>query len=131
MRFRKTQLPGQTRVLNARARARAGAAVVAGDQNHVRAALGNARGNGADAGLRNELDVDPRVRIGVLEIEDQLRQILNRIDVVMRGRGDEPHAGCRVPRPRDLRIDLAAGQLAAFAGLRTLRHLDLNLLGGG
>jgi len=118
-------------VLNARARARAGAAVVAGDQDDIRAALGNARGNGADAGLRNELYVDPRVWIGVLEIEDQLRQILNRIDVVMRGRGDETHAGCRVPRASNLRINLSAGQLAALTGLCTLRHLDLNLLGGG
>jgi hypothetical protein len=36
-----------------------------------------------------------------------------------------PTPGGGVPRLGDPRIDLGAGQLAAFAGLRALRHLDL------
>ena len=73
-------------MLNARARACSRAAVVAGDENHVRAAFGNARGNGADARLGDELHVDARVGVCVLKVEDQLRQILDRIDIVVRRR---------------------------------------------
>ena len=51
MRLRQAQLPGQARVVDGGSRRRAGAAVVAGDQDHLRARLGHARGHGADAGL--------------------------------------------------------------------------------
>ncbi|MPM45000.1 hypothetical protein SDC9_91685 [bioreactor metagenome] len=50
---------------------------------------------------------------------------------MMRRRRNQPHAGRRVPRPRDARIYLSGRQLPALAWLRALRHLDLNLLGGG
>src|SRR6185436_5489762 len=42
---------------------------------------------------------------------------------------DEAHAGRRVPRLRNPRVDLVPGQLAALAGLGALRHLDLQLVG--
>ena len=66
--------------------------------------------------------------IGVLQIVDQLGEVFDRIDVVMRRRRDQPDARRRVPRLGDPRIHLRAGQLAAFAGLRALRHLDLDLV---
>ena len=47
---------------------------------------------------------------------------------MVRRRGDEGHAGRGMPRPRDPRPDLAAGQMAALAGLGALRQLDLDLL---
>ena len=86
MRFGESQLPGKSRVLDARARAGTRTAVVAGDENHVRAAFGNARRDGADARLGDELDVDARVGVRILKVEDQLRQILDRIDIVVRRR---------------------------------------------
>ena len=103
----------------------AGAAVVAADQHHVRVRLGDAGGDRADADFGHQLHADARVAVGVLQIVDQLRQIFDRINVVMRRRRDESDAGRGVPRLRDPRIHLGAGQLAAFAGLRALRHLDL------
>ena len=69
------------------------------------------------------------VRIDVLEVVDQLREILDRIDVVMRRRRDQADAGRRMAHARDRRVDLVAGQLAAFAGLGALRHLDLHHVG--
>ena len=57
------------------------------------------------------------------------RQVLDRVDVVVRRRRDQAHARRRVAHLRDPRIDLVPGQLAAFAGLGALRHLDLQLLG--
>src|SRR5206468_3324222 len=70
-----------------------------------------------------------RARIDVLEIEDELRDVLDRIDVVVRRRRDERHAGRRVPDARDDRVDLVTRQLPALAGLRTLGDLDLELVG--
>ena len=65
----------------------------------------------------------------VLQVVDELRQILDRVDVVVRRRRDEPDARRRVPHLRDPRIDLVAGELAALAGLGALRHLDLEIVG--
>src|SRR5690606_7240260 len=52
-------------------------------------------------------------------------------DVVVRGRRDEGDAGHAVAKLGDERGDLGAGELAAFAGLGALGHLDLDFLGGG
>ncbi len=41
----------------------------------------------------------------------------------------KPHAGNGVAHARDHLVHLVAGQLAAFAGLGALRHLDLQLVG--
>ncbi len=60
---------------------------------------------------------------------DQLCEILDRVDVVMRGRRDELDARHCVPEPRDQLGDLMAGKLAALAGLGALDDLDLELLG--
>ena len=68
-------------------------------------------------------------RVGVLQVVDQLRQVLDRIDVVVRRRRDQADAGRRVAQLGDVLVDLVAGQLAAFAGLGALRHLDLQSVG--
>src|SRR5258705_8493234 len=46
----------------------------------------------------------------------------------MRRRRDEADARRRVADLRDVVVDLVAGELAAFARLRALRHLDLELV---
>ena len=46
---------------------------------------------------------------------------------MVRRRGDQRHARGRKPGRRDPGIDLLPGQMAAFAGLRALGHLDLDL----
>ena len=66
------------------------------------------------------------VRIDVLQVEDQLRQVFDRIDVVMRRRRDQADARRRIAHRGDDLVDLVAGQLPAFAGLGALRHLDLH-----
>ena len=67
--------------------------------------------------------------IDALEVVDELRQIFDGVDVVVRRRADELHAGLRVAQARDQLRDLVAGELTAFAGLRALRDLDLDLFG--
>ncbi len=127
----QAELPRGAGVLEAGQRAGAGAAVVAGDQHDVGVRLGDAGGDRADADLGDQLDVHAGLRVGVLEVVDQLGEVLDRVDVVVRRRRDQPDARRRVPGARDPRVDLGAGQLAALARLGALRHLDLDVVGVG
>ena len=58
--------------------------------------------------LRHELDGHLPVGVGVLEVVDQLRQVLDGVDVVVRGRRDEAHTGGCVPVLGDVLGDLDA-----------------------
>ena len=123
--FGQADFPGGAGVLDRRERAGAGAAVVAADEHLVGVALGHAGRHRADADLGDQLDRDLHARVGALQVVDQLGQVFDRVDVVVRRRRDQRHAGRRVPQPGDLLGHLVAGQLAAFARLGPLGHLDL------
>ena len=120
---------GQAGVLDRRQRRRARAAVGARDLHDVGERLRDAGGDRADVVLGDELHRDLRLRVDLLEVVDELREILDRVDVVVRRGRDQSDAGLREPQPRDLAAHLVAGQLAAFAGLRALRDLDVELVG--
>jgi hypothetical protein len=90
--------------------------------------LGHARRHGSHADLGDELDADPRARVHRLEVVDELRQVLDRIDVVVRRRRDQLDPRHRVTQPRDQLGDLVGRELAALAGLGALDDLDLQLL---
>mmetsp|Transcript_5879 Transcript_5879/g.18047 ORF Transcript_5879/g.18047 Transcript_5879/m.18047 type:complete len:643 (+) Transcript_5879:3157-5085(+) len=104
---------------------------MARDEHVVGVALDHARRNDADAVLRHQLDRDTRTRVGALEVVDELRQVLNGVDVVVRRRRDEADARRGVARLGNVALDLVAGQLAALAWLCALRHLDLQLISVG
>ena len=104
----QAELPRSAGVLERRQRAGAGAAVVAGDQHDVCFRLADPGRNGADPDLGDELDVHARRRVGVLEIVDQLLEILDRVDVVVRRRADQADARRGVPGPGDPRVHLVA-----------------------
>ena len=122
-------LPGRARVLDRGERGSAGAALEARDGHVVGSRLGDAGRDRADADLGDELHRHPAGRIDVLEVEDELGQVFDRIDVVMRRRRDQPDARRRMAHLGDGLVDLVAGQLPAFAGLGALRHLDLHHVG--
>ncbi|OOO00788.1 MAG: hypothetical protein USCGTAYLOR_03018 [Chromatiales bacterium USCg_Taylor] len=129
--LRQTQLPGNPRVLQGGHGRGPGPAVVTRDQDHIGVGLGDPCGDGPDPDLGHELDVDTSPRVRVLEVVDELRQVFDRVDVVMGRRRDQPHRRCRVTYLGDPGIHLAARQLAALTGLRPLRHLDLQVVGAG
>ena len=122
-------LPRRAGVFEAGQRRGAGAAVVAGDQHDVGVRLGDTGRDRADTDAADELDVDAGVGVGVLQVVDELGQILDRVDVVVRRRGDQPDAGRRVPGLGDVRIHLVARKLAALTGFGALSHLDLDVGG--
>ena len=108
-----------------------GAAVVPADEHFVGISLGHARRHRADADFGNELHRDHAAGIGALQIVDQLGQVFDGINIVVRRRRDQRDAGRGVPQPGDFVRHLVAGQLPAFARLGALGHLDLQDLGVG
>src|SRR5688500_11930016 len=91
--------------------------------------FGNAGGDGADPYFGNELYTDACRAVGVLQVMDQFREILDGINIMVRRRRDQAYAGRSVADLRDPRINFSARQLTAFTRLRALGHFDLKLLG--
>ena len=125
----QSDLPRCAGVFEAGQRRRAGAAVVAGDQHDIGVRLRHAGSDCPDTDGADQLDVDAGVGVGVLEIVDQLGEILDRVDVVVRRRRDQTYPRGRVPGLGDVRIHLVARKLAPFTGFGPLRHLDLDVGG--
>src|SRR5215218_1820227 len=92
------------------------------------ARLDDAGGDRPDAPARDELDADPRHRIYRPKIRDELGEVLDRVDVVVRRRADVRLPDLPAPEGGDEGGGLPAGQLTAFPGLRALRDLDLELV---
>ena len=91
--------------------------------------LGHTGGDGADTHLGHQLDADAGVDVGVLQVVDQLGEIFDGIDVVVRRRGNQADTRGRVTGLGHPRVHLGARQLAALTGLGALGHLDLEFLG--
>ena len=83
MGLRQPQLPGQAGVLDTGLGRCSRAAVVPGNQHHIGVALSHPGRYSANPELGNQLDVDPRIDVGIFEIVDQLCQIFYRIDIVV------------------------------------------------
>ena len=129
--LREPELPRAARMLERGERRGSGTAVVARDQHDIGVRLRDAGGDRADPYLRDQLDVDPRCRVGVLQVVDQLGEVLDGVDVVVGRRADQADPRRRVPRLGHPRVDLVARQLSPLTGLGPLRHLDLEVVGVG
>jgi len=92
VRLGEAEFPGHTGVLHAGKRGRAGAAVVTADQDDIGMGLGHPGRDGADPDFADQLDRDAGVAVGILQVVNQLGQVLDRIDVVVRRRRDEADA---------------------------------------
>ena len=125
----EADLPRDPGVLKRGERGGAGPAVVPGDEDDVSVRLRHARRDSADADLGHELHVDAGSGIGVLQVVDELRDVLDRVDVVVRRRGDQADSRGGMPGLRNPRVDLLARELASFAGLCSLGDLDLEVVG--
>ena len=101
------------------------------DRDDVRAAAGDPAGDGGDIVDGGDLD-DHRLPVPrrLFERKDQLPEVLDRIDVVMRGGGDRVGTLRDHPGTRDVADDLRAGQMPADAGFRALSHFDLDRRAG-
>jgi hypothetical protein len=129
LRLYQAKLPGSACVLDRGERARAGAAVSPRDVDDVGEGLDASGRHEPDVRGRDELHGDLCTRVHLAQVEDQLSEVFDRVDVVVGRRRDQRHPWLRVAQARDLRRDLVSGELAAFARLRALGDLDLDLLG--
>ena len=125
VRLGQTQLPGRAGILDRRQRTGTCAAVIARDGDEVGISLGHTGSDGAHTGLGHQLDRHQRLRIDLLQVEDELCQIFDGIDVMVRRWRNQTHARPRKTQLGDHLVDLVAGQLSALTGLGALRHLDL------
>lgn len=65
--------------------------------------------------FRTELDGNSGVSIRVFQIENELGEIFNRVNIVVRRRRNQRYAWRGTARFRDPRIHFAAWQMTAFA----------------
>ena len=82
----EAELPRRACVLDRGQRRRAGAAVGPGHVYDLGQSLDHARRDGPDADLADELHADVGPRVDLLQVEDELGQVLDRVDVVVRRR---------------------------------------------
>ena len=101
----------------------------AADDDEVGLRFCHTGGDGAHTALGHEFHANGCRRVDVLQVEDELGQIFDGVDVVMRRGRDERDAGDGVACLGDDVVHLEAGQLAALARLGALGHLDLYLFG--
>lgn len=92
MRFGKTQFPRKAGMADGVHWRRACSSIVSADQDNVGTAFCHTCGNRSDTNLGYQLHVDIRARVGVLQVVNQLRQILDGINVMVRRRRDQTHA---------------------------------------
>ncbi len=99
------------------------------DHHVVALTFRNTRRDRAHTDFRHQLDADAGVWRHVLQVMDELRQVFDRINIVV-GRGrNQSHTRHAVAQLANVIRHLATRQLAALTGLGALRHLDLDLVG--
>ena len=84
--FGNAEFPGQAGVFDAGLRGRACAAVESRYEYHIAVAFGYARCDDADIDFCDEFDVNSGMVVGVFEIVNELRQIFDGVNIVMRRR---------------------------------------------
>ncbi len=127
--FAQTDFRRDAGVAHRRCRRCSCAAFCARNHNQVGFRFSHTGGDCADTALCHEFHANLCLRIDVLEVEYQLREVLDGVDVVVRWRRNQRDAGDGVTRACNHLIDLESWQLAAFSRLRSLCHLYLYLFG--
>ena len=127
MRLGQAHFPRQASIFDRRGRGRTGTAIMTRNQDHVSLGLGHTSSNRANTRRRHQLDSHLTARVDLLKIIDQLRQILDGIDVVMGRRRNQRHTLGRMAQTGNQVGDLHAGQLSTLTGLGALRNLDFQL----
>jgi hypothetical protein len=125
VRFDDADLGRQPDVLERVLTCRARAPIVARNVDDVRVGFGDADRDHADAGDDGQFDRHFDARIAGFEFFDELRQVFDRVDIVVVAGRDQVNAFGGITRRRDLLGNLFTGQVPPFTGLRTLPDFDL------
>src|SRR5437868_5256585 len=128
MRIAQSHFPWEPSILDGGDWGCAGASVMSTDSDNVSSGLCHSGGDNSYAGTRNQFHPDPRAWIYRAQVIDQLCQILDAVDIVMRRRRDQHHFRHSVPQACDVDAHFAGWQLTAFARLSALRNLDFQFV---
>ena len=89
--------------------------------------FGNPCGDRAYAHFRYELNANTGSAVSIFEIVNQLGEVFDGVDVMVRRWRNQTYPRGGVADFGDPRIDFLARKLTAFPWFCTLRHFDLNL----
>ncbi|KAH3660385.1 hypothetical protein OGAPHI_006971 [Ogataea philodendri] len=125
----KTKLPWQTSILDTGPSGSTGTTIVSRNQNVVCLGLSDTRSNDTNTNFRNKLDGNSSSWISTLQVVNELLQILNRINIVVRRWRNQPDTCGGVPGLGNVVRNLVTWQFTTFTWLGTLGHLNLQLIG--
>ena len=128
MGFGNTQFPWNSRVFDRGQRRCPGSSIVSANDNHIGMSFGHACGNRPHSSFGNQFDCDPCFRIGIFQVEDQLGQILDRIDIVVWRRGNQGYARCRIAHFSNIPAYFITRQLSSFTRFCSLSDFDLQFV---
>ena len=103
--FAQSNFPRKARVLDGRQRRRSRAAIMPADGNDVSACLRHSRGNDAHARARDKLHANAGPWIHRAQIMNQLGQVFDAVNVVMRRRRNQRRSRNGVPDARNVLAD--------------------------
>ena len=126
--FRKSDFRRDTCETHAGCRAGTCTTLGTRDDDEVCLRLSHTGSDGTHATLSYQFYRDSRLRVHILEVEDELSQILDTVDIVMRWRRNQADARDRVTGLGDDLVNLEARQLTTLTRFSTLCHLDLDFL---
>ena len=127
--FHKSQLPRQSGMIDGSTRRSAGTTVITADKYNICTSLDYAGSNRTDTHLAYQLNANAGTGISILQVVNQLGQIFNRIDIMMRRRRNQANA-CRCTAAfGNPWINLATGKLSSFTRLSTLSNFNLDFVG--
>ena len=86
LRFGQSQLPGNPGVFDRAHWGSARASIMSGNLDHIGVGLGHPRGNGSHTRLSHQFHRYLRAWIGLLQVIDELGEILDAVNIVVRRR---------------------------------------------
>src|ERR1700740_3536973 len=108
MRFGNTELPSAACMFDGAQRRSTGTAFVSADQDNICVRLGYPGSDSANARLRHQLNANLGPRIDLFEVANQLGQILNGVDVMVRRRRNQSDARRALSQPRNYLADFVS-----------------------
>ena len=124
----KTKLPRKSRIVNGACRSCTGTSIITRDQDNLCTCFCYTSCYRTNTSFRYQFYRDTCLRVCIFQVVDQLCQILDGVNIMMRRRRDQAHTWCGQTGLCDPRIDFSTRQMSTLSWFCTLSHLDLNLL---
>ena len=124
--FCKSQFPWKSCIVDRTSWSCTCTSVITGDQNRLCTCFGNTCCNCTHTCFRYQFDRNICIFICILKVINQLCQVLDRIDIVMRWRGDQADTRCGMTGFGNPWIYFLCRKMSTFTRFCTLCHLDLD-----